>query len=389
MKPAMNRPDLELPAGVQSAVHTSAARAPALLPDLAGVRTRAHTIRRRRTALTAAAAAAAVLALGAAVPPLRSVMSQGDTIVGDPSGGYPIALRLDRDQPTMTETVPPVRSFLGHFTTVAAQLRTVNGKPTITPVGRQPGLGGPGTYAGPAALPAGWLATIGRPPAGQTTGIRVVVADAEGRAVASRPLPPTGTLGFRPMPMTGSGTTLYWWRFDEADGMTRPVLFAYDIAAGTLRELAPGSGLTGQDLPSLGMQATAERIVQWPADAGRTCSAEVLDARTGERVAVLRPAIAGCTDAYFALSPDNKRVAVLVTTRDAGSWSQRVIVIDARNGEIEEEFPTPPRATGTDRSRLVSGIDWAGRKTIRYARGLLPEAGRTGPDPIVLTFKLP
>lgn len=66
----------------------------------------------------------------------------------------------------------------------------------------------------------------------------------------------------------------------------------------------------------------------------------------------------------------------------------RVITIDARTGKIQKEFGTPVLAGGTDRTKLVSGIDWADRKTLRYARGVLPETGRARPDPILLTVKL-
>jgi hypothetical protein len=65
-----------------------------------------------------------------------------------------------------------------------------------------------------------------------------------------------------------------------------------------------------------------------------------------------------------------------------------VISIDAVTGAIQKEFRTPRLATGTDRTRLVSGIDWTDGKTIRYARGLLPEPNRTEPNPIVLAFHL-
>jgi hypothetical protein len=189
------------------------------------------------------------------------------------------------------------------------------------------------------------------------------------------------------MPMTGSGTTLFWWSFRRTGETTHPVLLTYDIATGKLRELTPAVGGNGYELPYFGMQATTTRIVSWPAVSGPTCSADIADATTGERVTTLRPAITKCTDVYFALSPDTKHIAALVTYRDAATWSQRVITIDPRTGKIQKEFSTPALAAGTDRSKLVSGIDWADGHTLRYARGVLPETGRAGPDPILLTFK--
>src|SRR5687768_8853383 len=120
MKPARNDTDLELPATVRSAVHTTAAYAPPLPPDLAGVRTRG-----RRAALSVAAAAVAVLAAGAAVPALQSVTSQGDSIAGGPSGRHPIPLWQHRDELPVTEGLPPGRHVPGSSGEIAAQLRTV------------------------------------------------------------------------------------------------------------------------------------------------------------------------------------------------------------------------------------------------------------------------
>jgi hypothetical protein len=83
--------------------------------------------------------------------------------------------------------LPSGRHIPGSSGEITAQLRTVNGKAVITPVGQQPGLG-EGTYLGPAPLPDGWLATIGVPPKGQRTpsGYQVVVVDADGRTVCRR-----------------------------------------------------------------------------------------------------------------------------------------------------------------------------------------------------------
>lgn len=113
-----------------------------------------------RTALRAAAAVV-VVALGAAVPVLGSVVSPADT--GGPSGRYPLGLWLNRDEPPVTQGLPSGRHIPGSSGEITAQLRTVNGKAVITAVGQQPGLG-EGTYLGPAPLPDGWLATIGVPP---------------------------------------------------------------------------------------------------------------------------------------------------------------------------------------------------------------------------------
>jgi hypothetical protein len=59
-----------------------------------------------------------------------------------------------------------------------------------------------------------------------------------------------------------------------------------------------------------------------------------------------------------------------------------VLVLDAHTGKIRKEVQTPALAAGTDRSQLVSGLDWLGNKTIRYARGSL-----TGGDPILLRIR--
>ncbi|MET0416168.1 MAG: hypothetical protein ABW022_09130 [Actinoplanes sp.] len=365
-------PDLE------KAVHASVAAVPAQRPDLAGVRARARTFRRRRTAL---GAAAAVLAVVAVVPMLRPGET---TIVGDPAPQRPLGLWLTTDQTVVTDGLPSGAHVPGSMGEITAQLRTVDGTRAIVPVGPQPGLGA-GTFLGPAPLPDGSLATVGVPPADRMTpsGYQVVVTDPEGRTVVSRPLPKTDTHASRPLPMTGSTTALYWWQFRGFEA-TRPVLLTYDIAAGTLRELTPRSAPGGYQLPYTGMQATADRIVQWPAEFDRPCSAETLDARTGERVALLRPALDDCAHLYMALSPDNKRVAVLGNS----GTGQRVTVLDAGSGAIQNEFEVPPLAAGTDRARLVSGIDWVDERTVRYARGLLPKAGQADPAPVVMGYRV-
>jgi hypothetical protein len=131
------------------------------------------------------------------------------------------------------------------------------------------------------------------------------------------------------------------------------------------------------------VQATDFRIINWPAAGPSNCSAEVTDT-AGNRVTTLRPPIAHCTDVVFALSPDNEHAAALVTYRTAGTWSQRVVVLDVRTGRIQKNVATPPPAAGVDRSQLASGIDWSNDRTLRYARGVLTG----GSDPILLTIKL-
>lgn len=383
------RPEIELPAVVEAAVRATATQAPPIPADLGGVRARAHTIRRRRTALRAVAAAGVAVVLGASLPVLWARTAPDETIVGGPVG-HPIGLWLHRDKPPVTEGLPSGTHVAGSSGEIVAQLRTVAGKTTVVPVGVQPGLSD-GTYLGPAPLPGGGLATVGYTESASlsTSGQkRIVVVDAGGQTVASRPYPSTDSFHSRSMPMTGSRTTLFWWSFRRTGDRMQPLLLTYDIAAGTLRELTPAVGGNGYELPYFGMQATSKRIVSWPAVSGPTCSADIADAATGERVTTLRPAIAKCTDVYFALSPDNNRVAALVTYHDAGTLSQRVVTIDARTGKIQKDFDTPALATGTDRSKLVSGIDWVDGRTLRYARGFLAETGRAGPDPLLLTFKL-
>jgi len=188
----------------------------------------------------------------------------------------------------------------------------------------------------------------------------------------------------RPMPMTGSSTTLYWWAFRLSNGKFTPVLVSYAIATGKLRELTPGD--VGQEIPYFGMQATAARIINWPASTGGPCSADIVDAATGHLVTKLRPAIAKCTDVYFALSPDNKRVAALVTDSNGGTWSQRVLSIDARTGQVLKDVPTPELEPDTNQSSLVTGLDWKDPTTIRYARGLLPAENETERSQVVLTI---
>ena len=71
-----------------------------------------------------------------------------------------------------------------------------------------------------------------------------------------------------------------------------------------------------------------------------------------------------------------------MTSRDAGSWSQRIFFLDATTGRTEIEYATPALAAGTDRAKLVHGLAWAGDRTVRYARG---EIGGT---PMVKTLTL-
>jgi hypothetical protein len=313
-----------------------------------------------------------------------------EVTTGGLAGGQPIGLWQNRDAPPVTAGLPSGRHVPGSNGEIAAQLRTVNGRNVTVPVSDpQPGLSA-GTFLGPAPLDGGGLATIGYPSSGKKNSIgkrTVVVLDAEGRTVASRPAPDDRSEVMpRPMPMTGNATTLFWWAFEQTgkpgQEQSRPVLNRYDIRSGRLAVLTPAVGGNGYELPYFGMQATASRIISWPAVGGQACSADIEDAGTGERVSVLRPVVDDCSDVYFALSPDNQQVAALVTFRTANTWTQRVLVLDAHTGQIRKEVPTPGLAAGTDRSKLVSGLDWMGNKTIRYARGSL-----AGGDPIVLRIR--
>ena len=381
MNTAMFQPGPDVPAELEAAVRTSAANAPDLPHDLSGVRKRARTIRHRRIAAQAAVAVL-VLAVAAVIPLLRKPSL---TDISDWVGLPPIGLWLERDTLPVTAGLPPGNHVPGSIGEISAQLRIRDGKAIITPVGRQPGLD-EGVHSGPAPLPGGGLATVGfLPPPDSQSHYQVLVVDADGRTVSSRPMPPTDTEQDRPLPMTGSATTLYWWAIRRTDRAFTPVLVSYDIAGGRLRELTPD---IGQEIPYFGMQATAGRIVNWPASTGGPCSADILDAATGDLVTKLRPAVGECTDVYFALSPDNQRVGALVTYRDAKTWSQRVLSIDARTGRIQQDFPTPDLAAGTNRACLVTGIDWKDDSTLRYARGLLPAENATEPGQVTLTFPL-
>ena len=381
--------EIRLPSELEDAVRTGAAAAPALAPDVTAVYTRARRIRRRAAATRAAIAGVVVLALGASYPFVHARLAP-DVVPGGLAGGQPIGLWQNRDAPPVTAGLPAGRHVPGSDGEIAAQLRTVNGRNVVVPVSDpQPGLSG-GTFLGPAPLDGGGLATIGYAPSADHNSIgtrTVVVADATGRTVASRPFPDRGDRMPRPMPMTGNATTLFWWAFQEkgkpGQEQVRPILNRYDIGSGKVTVLTPAVGGNGYELPYFGMQATASRIVSWPAVGGPTCSADIADAGTGERVSVLRPVVTGCTDVYFALSPDNHQVAALVTDRGADTWTQRVLVLDARTGRIRKDVATPGLAAGADRSKLVSGLDWVGNRTIRYARGSL-----AGGDPILLRIRL-
>jgi hypothetical protein len=370
---------------LEEAVRTSAANAPALAPDRAAIYVRARNIRRRAAAVKAITAGVVVLALGASYPLVHARLAP-EVTVGGLAGGQPIGLWQNRDAPPLTAGGQSGQHVPGSNGEIAAQLRTVSGRNVVVAVSDpQPGLSG-GTFLGPAPLDGGGLATIGYAPSGKknSIGVRtVVVLDAAGRTVASRPAPDGGSEFMpRPMPMTGNATTLFWWAFEQTgkpgQEQTRPILNRYDIRSGRLTVLTPA----GYQLPYFGMQATAARIISWPAVGGQTCSADIADASTGERVSVLGPVINDCSDVYFALSPDNQHVAALVTYRTASTWTQRVLVLDAHTGQVRKEVQTPSLAAGTDRSKLVSGLDWMGNKTIRYVRGILADG-----DPTLLRIR--
>ncbi|MEU4624694.1 hypothetical protein AB0G04_32570 [Actinoplanes sp. NPDC023801] len=360
---------------LERAVRTTAARVPSVPHDLLTIRSRARRIRRRRTFLAAAAAVVTVAAVTATVPQL---IPRRDVIVGDPFGGPPIGLWLDREAPPVTQGVPSGIHVPGSSGEITAQLRTVDGEPAVVEVAEpQPGLS-EATYLGPAPLPGGGLATIGFAP-GRLDSRVALVTDADGRPASNRPLPEMKSHANRSMPMTGNSTSLFWWHIlRETDVETRPVLVTYDIGHGTLSERTPSTAVTGWELPYVGMQATENRIVEWPSEFGRTCSFEILDAFTGERIAQFRPGITGCDDVYFALSPGNRHVAALVTTRSGGERTQRVVVLDAQTGKAVKTFDTPGPVTAS-----LSGLAWVDETAIRYARGDL----NAGP-PLVLTMKL-
>jgi len=380
--------EIHLPPELEDAVRISAANAPALALDRTAVYTRARRIRHRRAAVKAITAGVVVLALGASYPLVHARLAP-EVTTGGLAGGQPIGLWQNRDAPPVTAGLPSGRHVPGSNGEIAAQLRTVGGRNVVVPVSDpQPGLSG-GTYLGPAPLDGGGLATIGYAQSGNKNSIgtrTVVVLDAAGRTVASRPAPNLSEVMPRPMPMTGNATTLFWWAFQykgkPGQEETRPILNRYDIRSGRLTMLTPAVGGNGYQLPYFGMQATASRVISWPAVDGQACSADIEDAGTGERVSVLRPVVKDCSDVYFVLSPDNQQVAALVTYRTASTWTQRVLVLDAHTGQIRKEVQTPGLAAGTDRSKLVSGLDWVGNKTIRYARGSLD-----GGDPTLLRIR--
>ncbi|MBM2614306.1 hypothetical protein JIG36_01890 [Actinoplanes sp. LDG1-06] len=352
------------------AVLTTADRLPPGPHDVTAVLRRARRIRRRRTILTAAAAVVTVAALAAVVPQL---IPRRDYIVGDPFGGGPIGLWLDREAPPTTQGLPSGTHVPGSSGEITAQLRTVDGRPAVVAAPETaPGLD-KGTYLGPAPLPGGGLATIGYGDKDR----RVVVVDADGRVTSDHPLPESGSYASRSVPMTGNRTTLFWWHFKEENNSVRPVFARYDIATGGLEEGTPSTAMEGWEVPYFGMQATTARIVEWPAEFGQTCSFEILDI-TGERLHKFRPAIEGCSDVYYALAPGGDHVAALVTTRAGDKRSQRVVVLDARTGETTKTFETPEM-----KGETLSGLAWADDTAIRYARGSLG-----APDPLVLTFKL-
>jgi hypothetical protein len=364
---------------LERAVLTAAARVPAVPHDLGTVQARVRRIKRRRTILAAAAAVVTVAALTAGIPQL---IPRTEVIVGDVFGGPPIALWLDRAAPPTTQGIASGVHVPGSSGEIAAQLRTVDGKPAIVGVAvPQPGLW-EGAYLGPAPLSTGGLGTVGFRPSerrGELGPRAVVVTDADGRPVSDKPLPEMKSHASRSMPMTGNSTALFWWHImRDSDTGVRPVLVTYDIANGTLSERTPSTAVTGHEVPYFGMHATENRILEWPAEFGQNCSFEILDASTGERIAGFRAAVSGCDDVHFALSPDNEHVAALVTTRSGGQRTQRVVVLDARNGKTVETFETPGPVTAS-----LSGLAWVGDDAIRYARGDL-KAG----DPLVLTMKL-
>jgi hypothetical protein len=284
--------DINLPPELESAVRASAANAAALVPDRTAVYARARKIRRRTAAVRAITAGVVALALGASFPFVHARL--GPEITGGGlAGGQPIGLWQNRDAPPVTEGIPSGVHVPGSAGEIAAQLRTVDGRNVVVPVSDPP-PGMSGTYLGPVPLDGGGLATIGVVATSDINSIgkmTVVVLDAAGRRVSSRPAPVIRSWMSRPMPMTGNATTLFWWAFEQTGKPGQehvwPVLNRYDIRTGRLAELAPAVGGDGYQLPYFGMQATTARIINWPAVGGQTCSADIADAGTGERVSVL------------------------------------------------------------------------------------------------------
>ncbi|MEV6847920.1 hypothetical protein [Actinoplanes sp. NPDC051411] len=385
--------EIPLPPELEDAVRTGAANAPARPFDRAEVYTRARRIRRRARAVRAVAAGV-VLALGASYPFVHARLVP-EVADGGLVGGQPIGLWADRPQPPKITDYGSAAEVPGAKGDVAGQLRTVGGRNVVVPAGDPPrGFGLPlGASMGPAPIQGGGLAAVGSAPASDVSGLydrAVVVLDPTGRAVASHRVAAkvwesTGEFAQRLMPMTGNATTLFWWAFQD---MKAPhvVLNRYDIRSGRWTVLRPAVGQKGFALPYYGMQATASRILSWPAVGGPTCSADIEDAGTGERVGVLRPVVSNCTDAYFALSPDNRKAAVLVTYRTVKDWSQRVLIMDVSTGKTLREVALPTLPAGTDRSELATGIDWLGNEWVRYARASFVPSDPAH-DPVMLRIR--
>lgn len=364
--------EIQLPPEFEDAVRSTAATAPAPTFDRADVYSRARRIRRRTAAARAIAAGVVVLAAAASYPFVHARLAP-EVADGGLVGAQAIPLWADRPHPpTITNWGGAEDATIGATGEIAAQLRTVGGRNVMVRVREdQPGL--PlGAFQGPVPLPGGGIAATG----GSAGGEVVVVLDAAGRTVASRGLPHRPDL-FAPrvMPLTGNSTTLFWWGFQNEKN-PHVVLNRYDIRSGQWTVLTPTVGQDGFQLPYFGIQANASQIISWPAVGGRTCSADIEDARTGERVGVLRPVVSKCTDVHFALSPDGRKAAALVSYRTVKDWSQRVLIMDVGSGRVLKEVATPGLPEGTNRSELASGIDWLGNDSVRYAR-----ASFLGSDP--------
>jgi hypothetical protein len=371
------RPDPDLPTELDHAVRAAAEAQPPPRHDLDGVRARARAHRRRRAVVRSGVAVTLVAALAAAVPLLQSTGKRGSATVLAPPAAAP------GEQPIYLDGAPALLMNTGEGEAAYIEQRLIGGAAarfrsdgsggTLAPVPEIPGLvGALETYA----VADGWLAGIGSSgPEGPIR--RLIIMNEAGKVIVTRdiPLRPGASV---PRLVAASRTTAYYQVFGDVTTLVR-----LDLATGAERDLRKsptGSGMRGFDA-----DATGNRLLIWPADPDRNCSADVLDATTGKLLKELRPAIANCSRVTFKLSPDGSLVAALVTYANFDHLVQRMVVLDVATGQIRKEFalvslPIYKLAAPTDR-QMVAGIHWTGPTSLLYVRGVKPNAAGGGDRP--------
>jgi hypothetical protein len=209
------------------------------------------------------------------------------------------------------------------------------------------------------------------------------VATPDGRIVVIGTVAHATTLAV----LASDGTVITTRRVSEADlsAATNTDVFlirmggvfvAHNIATGAEREVRR---YDPDSMPSVMVaDANADTVVVAPADLGNTsCSAALLDPRTGRQIRVITAPVPMCSPFDIRLSPDGRYLAMRVPIPNTTSSGTRLFIMDVATGRAVRDFPAPVKK-GPATGLWFTGWGWSGPNTVRVVSGQRPTEDITG-----------